>query len=69
MTWENPEPGVHELRTTRTTDVVLEVYEPEADEEDERVLWWALSEGRAIALGTADSVEEGKRLVELAIKR
>lgn len=69
MTWDNPEPGVHELRTTRTADVVLEVCEPEADEEDTRVLWWALSEGRAIAHGTADSVAEGKRLAVLAVSR
>jgi hypothetical protein len=64
MIWDNPEPGVHEAFTTRTTDVVLEVFEPLVDEDDDEVLWWAVSEGKVLFAGRARSVEEAKQEVE-----
>ena len=64
MNWDNPEPGVHEAFTTRTTDVVLEVFEPSVDGDDDEVLWWAVSEGKVLFWGNASSVEEAKQEVE-----
>lgn len=68
MNWDNPEPGVYEAFTQRTTDVVLEVFSPlEDDEDDQEYLWWAVSEGRVLHCGIADSVEEAQRDCELAV--
>jgi len=65
MRWDNPEPGIFEAFRRRCTDVVLEVYVANDDDPDEHA-WWALSEGRVIAAGTAGSLAEAKRQAELA---
>lgn len=67
MKWENPEPGVYEATTTRTTDVLLEVFSPLDGEEDQaEYLWWAVSEGRLLHVGVAGSVADAQRDCELA---
>ena len=67
MKWDNPEPGIYEATTTRTTDVLLEVFSPLEEEEDQEYLWWAVSEGRVLHCGLATSVDEAQRQCELVM--
>lgn len=61
--WDNPEPGVYEALTTRTQQVVLEVFRAN-DDEPGTYQWWALSGGRLIGFGTAASVEDAQAQCE-----
>lgn len=67
MNWDNPEPGVYEATMTRTTDVLLEVFSPLDQQEDDEFMWWAVSEGRVLHCGIAPSVEEAQRQCELVM--
>ena len=66
MKWDNPEPGVYESFTMRTTDVHLEVFSPLDEADDDEYVWWVWSEGRRITGGRAHSLEEAQRQCELA---
>lgn len=67
LEWDNPEPGVYEAFTTRTTDVALEVYESNDEDDSDLYAWWALSEGRVVAAGEAVGLEEAKAQCEAAL--
>ena len=66
MIWDNPEPGVYEAFTTRTINVGLEVYQPNADDPD-LYRWWAFSEGRVLGSGECVGLEAAKAACEAVI--